>query len=704
MAPSYRMNRTCKGPQENRVTRKTRAGTTLIEVLVVIVIFLVGILAVIQIFPKGLGILVLARTQSEATALARDEVERLKAHSEGLPDAIVASYYDSSNNLVLDANRNPNDLGPTGDGLTSTGNITRGGVNQGNWMRNSGANAYRTIIGETHQITAPRQVGSGADEKFYGGLVTMTFAPLDERSGFKLYSNNLNQVLSPATDIDPSDSTGLGFDPRYARTDDSYYVRNAGTANVVIGLPRGPLVLPNGKSNLSKRLYYLSFSAYVRSGTTGAYTRRDFRNLPVDGINPIAMNANGVLTPFAFRLATILPGGLSLGSVDIATLRVSRGYALLGSADAASTSWEDLEPYAYRMLPVPGMSTDPTAASAPILGSILVSPNAFGQTIAGPNGNEPLVARADYTVYDWRILREEFRIPYQAIAQHQLSVPGLLVGGMDGPDGLPNPVITPLEDPGVAGLRQFNHKAADNFVIMDLDTGGVICESDPAQDNYEGPSLVSVNKTTGVLTIVDQSTSAGTQAKVLLPDGVTKLMTIDTRAVRVLYRTRYDMAVQVLKSASSYDISPTPVGIAAGQYYVGGSGNGGSPTRIYFPFSDLGQKVTFGIINYTTANGVKQMLDQDFVVRNSPNDTLLGRPYVDITDIDPTATGLNFSAYGYAVRNVKGSSITVRTLWNPDSFKLTNDSAQNMQKLEAWGRGYRRSTSETFLERGDLVP
>lgn len=71
--------------------KRQTAGSTLIEVLVVIVIFLVGILAVVQIFPKGLNILVLARTNSVANALSRDQVEYLKAHVDQLPEDIVST-------------------------------------------------------------------------------------------------------------------------------------------------------------------------------------------------------------------------------------------------------------------------------------------------------------------------------------------------------------------------------------------------------------------------------------------------------------------------------------------------------------------------------------------------------------------------------------------------------------------------------------
>ena len=93
----------------NRVQRSL--GTTLIEILVVIVVFLVGILAVIQIFPKGFQLLLLTRSKLTAQALARDYVEQLKSRPDQLPSQIVAAHYDNGN-IIIDSGKDPNDLGP----------------------------------------------------------------------------------------------------------------------------------------------------------------------------------------------------------------------------------------------------------------------------------------------------------------------------------------------------------------------------------------------------------------------------------------------------------------------------------------------------------------------------------------------------------------------------------------------------------------
>src|SRR5580700_9951541 len=97
---------------EIRMQRNRRTlGTTLIEILVVIVVFLIGILAVIQIFPKGFQLLLLNRNREVAQGLARDYVEMLKSRPDQLPEQIVSAYYDLNGNLIINSAKDPNDLG-----------------------------------------------------------------------------------------------------------------------------------------------------------------------------------------------------------------------------------------------------------------------------------------------------------------------------------------------------------------------------------------------------------------------------------------------------------------------------------------------------------------------------------------------------------------------------------------------------------------
>jgi prepilin-type N-terminal cleavage/methylation domain-containing protein len=72
------------------------AGLTLIEVLIAMVVLLIGIYAVLKIFPAGFGIIEASRQRSVANSLAQSELERCKllAESGNLPEAIIATKYN----------------------------------------------------------------------------------------------------------------------------------------------------------------------------------------------------------------------------------------------------------------------------------------------------------------------------------------------------------------------------------------------------------------------------------------------------------------------------------------------------------------------------------------------------------------------------------------------------------------------------------
>ena len=66
------------------------AGVTLIEVLVAVVLLLIGVLAVVRIYPTGLDLIRHGSTRSLALRLAEEQMEQWKNRSSSLPEAIVA--------------------------------------------------------------------------------------------------------------------------------------------------------------------------------------------------------------------------------------------------------------------------------------------------------------------------------------------------------------------------------------------------------------------------------------------------------------------------------------------------------------------------------------------------------------------------------------------------------------------------------------
>ena len=69
------------------------AGFTLVEVLLTLVVLMIGIYAMLRIFPRGYSTIQMAQQRTVAAHLAEEELNRWRLHPEALPDAIVATDY-----------------------------------------------------------------------------------------------------------------------------------------------------------------------------------------------------------------------------------------------------------------------------------------------------------------------------------------------------------------------------------------------------------------------------------------------------------------------------------------------------------------------------------------------------------------------------------------------------------------------------------
>ena len=648
------MNLTSRSAHGGAVrTNRLRRATTLVEILVVIVILLVGILAVLQIFPRGFQILVLARKNAQATALARDEAERLKAKPDGIPEQILPLEYGGTEEVTL-----PSDLGPAGQTLLADGTLVDGGGNNlGSWRYKIAANRYRRIIGEAHSITAPRRVGAlGTD---FGSLVIPTFAPIDSMHPVFVNGNELAVEAAIPDDLTQRGITDL-FDT-IATLNDFVYVMGPPTPEQYVFLPTGA----------TDRGYTVAATALVNHN--GQLVRRSFRNIPVtvNAATPGASTGNFPLfrTSVAAAVVSQLTGGDTLGSVLPESVRIYRAFQNVASFSA--------DPFEYRVLNVER-------------GLFLFNPAAASEYASVDGRRIPIRCSFDYSVADWRILRTECRLNEGDRAQVQLPIGNLRTHTQGGADSVPSSGFSAFDssDTTQAAVSSF-------LVLMDADTGGTLVERDPGN---AGDIYISVDKSLGVVKIRDLSPAPNTQVDILLPDGNVRRFDLEGRSIRAYYQARDEWALQVLKPASVYrQATDQPV---AGEFYVGGSNGvvGGLATRIYFPPMDAGQKVTVDEIFYLDGGIRKSVKGQDFVIRYR-NDGL-NLPSIDLADVVASASGFDFSA-APAVRNVRGASITVRALYNPDTFRIGTDTAANLASLERWGRGWRKATVQTYLQPGE---
>ncbi len=638
----------------------TRRGTSLVEVLVVIVVFLVGILAIVQIFPGGFRILNRTRDMSIATNLGRDEIERIKARSNQMPDMILPVDYTWTGSDFLisaNANRAPGDLGPVSNSLDEDGNLRDASNNViGKWGELTGANVVRRVVGESTRVPAPRLLDA-ADPTSYGGLLVLQFAPV-------LFNPNYQSLLS----VFGNDMYQREGVPERPLRSYEYYLDNDDDPAATISVP--------ADRNLAGITwnYRLTLTAYVGAGVgTEAKTYLD---IPVAA----APTANGFQ---AFSIASFIP---DFKGCDPGSVRVSRQFDRVAS-------FTDGNPYEYRVL-------------NGSLGSLLFNPAGYDTTVPQPSGRRtPLLARVSYDVLDWRILREDFRLEDAQPAQKKLALQGLMIVGDAGTDSKPWTGL-PFDVPAASGTQRVD------LVVMDLDTGGVYLydRTHPADPNPNGTILnttppdptkssYTVDQSGGRILFndFDRDPSNGVQLRLILP-GSGNIITVDAggRSVRALYMARNEWAVQAMKAPSVYARGDTSPGI--GQYYVGGSSAfGGIGTRLYFPRADLGSSITVDEV-YGVRNGNPVgPLSFSGTLRAISGDPL-GLPALDLSTI---VDSLDSARFGYAVRGVKGASLSVRVLHNPNKLNLTADSAKNLRALEAWMQGWRRSTTTTYLQRGE---
>jgi hypothetical protein len=342
------------------------------------------------------------------------------------------------------------------------------------------------------------------------------------------------------------------------------------------------------------------------------------------------------------------------------------------------------------------------------LGTILVNPLAFDYSVRTENGRTvPLVATADYTVFDWRILRDELRVP-ESVSDVKLVMTS--IKPLDGvlPDGRRYQGLgfdgPALDNSGNLQVRP------DDFVLMDIETGGVILGN--TADATNAAAGYSVNKQRGYIQFRDiDAGTPGMQAMVAYATGnplspwVAVVEDVSGHAVRALYQARGEWSVQVYRSHARYRTTDVVAanGLQAGEVYVGGTRMSGptlvgSADRLYFPLADLGQRVNVGELWYRDGGGALLSLqDQNLLISGVENLLGIDHAFADVS----AATGggvLDTSfAIGYVVRRVRGASMTIRVLNNPAHFTLDpTDFVENYNRLEVWSRNWRRHETESY--------
>lgn len=644
----------------------------MIEMLVVIVIFLVGILALVQIFPGGFNVLRTTRNNTMAANMIRAEMERIKARSDQLPESIVAVSYvwnGTGFTVVADPDRRTGDISPRAVGLTNAGVLVDAAShNVGYWPYFSGANSVRRIVGEGTVVPAARFVNFPQNAaSLRGGLLTLQFAPIlqdpNYQSLFQVYGNNLS--------INFVDDLSIPFP---VRNDSSCFMDFEGTG---LALPEGRLSNFPGRPTV--RNYRIACTVWVN-----------------DGANTFSKDILGAIvtvpdvaapTPrfyYQVQLATdpqfVSPGETFVG-IELDSVRVQR---LFDDVSVNGfTPYSEIAAQPDRI----GEAVYEYITLNQTLGQLLFTPLASNYTERYRGGRRPLRARVDYTVYDWRILRDDMRLPSTMPYEAKLMIPSVMRKNTRMPDQQLYPGMGFNLPDGNGAM------VMPDFVVLDTENGAVI-----KSNSYE------VDGGRGLITFrdLDNDPTNGLSLDVIpvLTNTTVRIDQMQDRSVRALYQGINEWSVQVLKPSQSY-VFDNSASLGIGECYVGGSNtliNGDSNVRIYFPACDIGKKIVVGESWYSDGANLLVLRDQEYLVHAPTGGVApfnnLG--YIDITEKDATATTFDFSR-GYSVRRVKGASVIVRAMWNPMAFQLGGTPADNFTRYQTWEQNWRVSTTQNFL-------
>lgn len=681
------------------MSRRIERGTSLIEVLTVIVVFLVGILALMQAFPSGLALLRATRSNTLASSLARAEMQRLQTASEALPDMIVPGFFLGGGTVFEINPAHPwNGLMPTADSgtggeLNMDGDVIVGGSSIGKWDKVSGANHYNRVIGEGGVVPAPRPIGA-----LTGGLMHLQFSPVYYSRSVATGVGQPGILTAYANDL-----IRRWGNPEFNRPNPGRRGRDS-VFFVVDSEADSPLfpgedqvwvpIQQDTAGNPYLTGLRLSFTFTYQANTN--FSQHDVViNIDPATVPATVMTSNGLWQVINLRELIAQPGeysstgfdAASFIAADLGSVRVQRAYSEL----PLSQPFQDGNPYQFKVL------NDE-------VGSLLFNPSASRVKTESIVGGDlvPLQARVDYTVLDWRIIKDGFRVPpASGNSVVRLQLQGLKASSSDAADG------RQFGGLGFLFPNGNNTVSGSDFAVLDEETGGIILGNTPGgiYNSY------FVEKRGGSITFVDQDPAAGIQAylTVIQPDGAwsaPQLVTVDGRAVKTYYMVQGEWAVQTHKSARSYRIAPGvgPSGLSAGEVFVGQTqlADGtlfGDENILYFPLSDLGHRVVISELRAQGPGGFSVVRDQEFHINTTRP---LGGVLHAAINVAPKIPGstLSWQQVGYPVKGVRGASVRVRVLYNPERFSLLPDARDNFNQLERWMRDTRTIEAEGFLASG----
>ncbi len=679
-------------------------GFTLIEILVALVVLMIGIYAMLRIFPRGFSAIELSQQQTTAAQLAETELARWRLHPESLPDAIVATDYDGNlveatlinNSETLTSILVYGELAAQGVGLTNYDVLTlpRGDVNVGNLDFFARPFIYSPLDATPSQFDAALSVRQTLGQP---------------RNSTRHPNWQPNSLYLPRTVLgEQIDVRGLALN----REGIPFHL-----------LSHAPLdkLLENDPGTLDDDTYVIAYDAerweYVPGGVAAVLGQRQFsvetspastvlwfrpsasdREFLVDYTDP-ATDLR-VLGAEVTVVANGTEGGIALpGAVDPLTMQVRERLLVLSDTEYQSFEsgdWAAWPRNKYRLV----------GEESKISGEVQFSP----VLQLDPEAGDIRLVKMDYRVKDWGILVFDVEVPAGGMVR-------LPVQGIKGPHTT-NPPRQPRPEAVDVNIKKHydwnNQETAPTdprgswayVVAVDRQTGDILTEHEgnvwPANP-YMRIRRFLVDYRNGLLYFNydprDPNISQWYNHLVDTPDR-------SGRTYRIFCRAENDWAVQLMVAARQYARSADPVpGTNAVGAEQGAGGltyawNMNRPQQLYFPLSEAGQAV---LVDYVA--GDRSYVSGEVHTIGPANVTDLGQwacPLADRLEKEP-----------YRIIGVRGIGVRARTMWvTPGRDYTLQELARAMDEVDSRGRPdrprpvsgemWRQLTVSTYITRAPI--
>jgi len=591
-------------------SRSARRATSLVEVLVVLVVLLIGVFAVIRVFPLGLTFLRSSGNRIVATRFAQAMMEQLKSDESNLPESVEYGFVDPSGPVTA-VGTDPDDLSARSDGNPYYSDV----------------NKWRRIRGEAVRIgmPTPGSFGSGFQYMVKFGPVYIDPAfgnPGTAPTGHEAY---LSVVSAPLVAGDSNaDSESGSINPyrfRGGLRSSRHYVLDPGTA----GGGAYFLVLPSSRER-TFRVRCLVAEGDATDGSPGSVRAVE---------ESLVVPANS----YQWVPVTSVAGGESIvpGS-DL----VTRAFRRLTAGD----NWTADDPYEYKLVSA-NIASSPGSTSVANLGQLAFHPAGATQPDEISPTRQGFTAYVDYYVLDWHILRDDREVPAVA-ADAAGAVPIKLTLGKIKRNGDANPDNT-LYD-GLFPSGDTDPSANFDLRMIRLDTGQVLTQGDyDLRNDTDSGADYWVRDgrdgtwDTGTFYVNSNRLHAGTP-------------------VRVLYKGDGEWAVSLQKASSLYRAwistqagRPPSNGADLGLVYGDPSRFGLEGSRIYFWRSEINKSVVVRLETVDSGGERSRQAPVQVSIDKTDGD----HAYADLARFLPTGT-VRFRVVGGEVRGV---STKVRVTW-----------------------------------------